>query len=87
MPILDQIRQGDYEMPKNPWSSISAEAKDLVRHLLTVDTSKRITLEQALEHDFLKKKRALSEEEKANGEHAAQDEGMKKPPKRIKTNK
>eukprot|EP00188_Purpureofilum_apyrenoidigerum_P000613 Plantae.Rhodophyta-Purpureofilum_apyrenoidigerum.ctg12775.p1 GENE.Plantae.Rhodophyta-Purpureofilum_apyrenoidigerum.ctg12775~~Plantae.Rhodophyta-Purpureofilum_apyrenoidigerum.ctg12775.p1 ORF type:complete len:443 (-),score=80.47 Plantae.Rhodophyta-Purpureofilum_apyrenoidigerum.ctg12775:100-1428(-) len=36
------------------WNHISSEAKDLITKMLEVDGSKRITMEQALNHDWMK---------------------------------
>ncbi|KAL1918089.1 uncharacterized protein VTP21DRAFT_3355 [Calcarisporiella thermophila] len=49
-----QILKGMYDMPSPYWDNISKEAKDLVRKLLTVSPSKRITVEEALEHPWMK---------------------------------
>ena len=39
---------------KEYWGSVSPNAKDFVSKLLVVDTKKRLTAEQALEHPWLK---------------------------------
>lgn len=48
--LFNQIRKGDYTIP----SFLSAECKDLLSRLLTVDVSTRITLEEALNHPWIK---------------------------------
>ena len=35
------------------WSNVSEEAKDLIKHLLTLDINKRFTVEQALQHSWI----------------------------------
>ncbi len=52
--LEQQIVGGVYDFPSQDWSGISFEAKDLVRKLLTVDPKKRYTLEQVLEHEWIK---------------------------------
>lgn len=49
-----QIIQGVYDFPYDYWSSISTDAVDLIKKLMCVDPDKRISLEQVLEHKWLK---------------------------------
>ncbi|CAG8721234.1 31944_t:CDS:2, partial [Racocetra persica] len=49
----DQIRLGIYRFYPPAWCHISHEAKDLIRGLLTVNVSERLTASQALEHPFM----------------------------------
>jgi serine/threonine-protein kinase CHEK2 len=53
--LEDQIKNGVYEFPDEFWSDVSENAKDLIRKLLCVDPEKRISLDEALEHDWIKK--------------------------------
>lgn len=48
--IFSQIRKGDFLAPKN----VSKCCSDLIYRLMTVDVNQRITIEQALNHPFLK---------------------------------
>ena len=48
--LFNQIRKGDYKIP----SFVSEECQDLIRKLMTVDTSQRITIEDALNHPWFK---------------------------------
>jgi serine/threonine protein kinase len=48
--LFAQIRRGEYKIP----STVSAHCRDLITRFLTVDYNARITLEEALEHAFLK---------------------------------
>ena len=48
--ILKQIRKGDFEIP----SYLSFSCADLIQKLMTVDPNKRITINDALNHPFLK---------------------------------
>lgn len=52
--IFDEILQGQLDLEKPPWPSISSGAKDLIRKLLTRDPKKRITAAEALEDPWLK---------------------------------
>ncbi|CAM9881943.1 unnamed protein product [Ascophyllum nodosum] len=47
------IIMGRFEFDSRYWSTLSKEAKDFTRELLTVDTSKRLTAERALGHPWL----------------------------------
>eukprot|EP01147_Barroeca_monosierra_P003685 gene3685-6237_t len=53
IPLSQQIIEGRYEMPDEYWKTISEQAKDIVRKLLSVDPSNRLTVQQALEHPFM----------------------------------
>lgn len=37
------IKEGTYDLEGEPWPSISAKAKDLLKKLLTVDPEERIS--------------------------------------------
>jgi calcium-dependent protein kinase len=43
-------------MSGNEWASISQEAKDIVRQMLTFDPAQRISAQEALNHQWIKKK-------------------------------
>lgn len=45
-----KIRAGAFSFPENV--QIGSQAKDFIRRCLTVDTAKRMNLEEMLEHDF-----------------------------------
>uniref|UniRef100_A0A7S4RVJ7 Calmodulin n=1 Tax=Alexandrium monilatum TaxID=311494 RepID=A0A7S4RVJ7_9DINO len=47
------IKSGMYEMERQQWDAVSQQAKDLVRNLLVVDPTKRLTAEQALHHPWI----------------------------------
>ncbi|XP_041792576.1 serine/threonine-protein kinase Chk2 [Chelmon rostratus] len=51
--ITDQIICGEFTMVPSKWKCISDQAKDVVRKLLVVDPSKRMTIEEALQHPWL----------------------------------
>ena len=54
MPLDQQIKKGKYDFPKQFWSDVSKDAIDLIKKLLTTDPEKRYTLEQVLEHKWIK---------------------------------
>jgi calcium/calmodulin-dependent protein kinase I len=47
------IKTGNFAFPSPYWDSISNEAKDLIKGLLTIDASKRLTTEKILKHPWL----------------------------------
>lgn len=51
--LLLSILQGHYTMPSPYWDNVSDEAKDLVRRLIVVDPSERLTVAEALNHPWL----------------------------------
>ncbi|RUS23159.1 kinase-like domain-containing protein [Endogone sp. FLAS-F59071] len=51
--MQNQIRQGRFDFPSPYWDDISEEARDLVTKLLTVDPSKRATVDEALDHPWM----------------------------------
>lgn len=58
--LYAQIKRGDYDFPDPYWTDISAEAKDLVSRLLTVDPAKRITCDEVLAHPWIAGDKASS---------------------------
>mmetsp|Transcript_16537 Transcript_16537/g.24537 ORF Transcript_16537/g.24537 Transcript_16537/m.24537 type:complete len:233 (+) Transcript_16537:593-1291(+) len=46
--LFRKIRRGQYEFHEEYWGGVSADAKDLISKLLTVDPSKRFSAEEAL---------------------------------------
>lgn len=56
--LFAKIKKGVYSFHDEYWLDISAEAKDLIAKMLTVDPTRRITAAQALEHPYLKVKAA-----------------------------
>lgn len=51
--LYKKIKTGQFEFHPDYWSSISNEAKDLIKKLLTVDPEKRFTADQALSHPWI----------------------------------
>lgn len=52
--IFDAILEGEIDFESSPWPSVSQNAKDLVRRMLTQDPKKRITSAQVLDHPWIK---------------------------------
>ena len=48
--LFEQIREGDFQLP----SDVSENCSDLISRLMEMDPNKRITIEEALNHPFLK---------------------------------
>lgn len=46
---------GRYDIEDEFWNCVDDEAKDLVRGLLEIDPEKRLTLQEAKNHKWLKK--------------------------------
>lgn len=51
--LFEKIRRGTYDFDDSVWDLISNEAKDLIKTLLVVDASKRLTCEQVLSHPWV----------------------------------
>jgi len=49
------IQQGVYTFPEPDWTDISADAKDLIQHLLVKNPYQRYTADQVLRHPWLSK--------------------------------
>eukprot|EP00358_Blepharisma_japonicum_P004666 CAMPEP_0202947822 /NCGR_PEP_ID=MMETSP1395-20130829/12324_1 /ASSEMBLY_ACC=CAM_ASM_000871 /TAXON_ID=5961 /ORGANISM="Blepharisma japonicum, Strain Stock R1072" /LENGTH=412 /DNA_ID=CAMNT_0049649377 /DNA_START=164 /DNA_END=1402 /DNA_ORIENTATION=- len=47
-----KILRGEYTFPSPDWDFISAEAKDLISKLLTVEVDKRLSAREALDHQW-----------------------------------
>ena len=55
------VQKGQYTFEGDEWDEISAEAKDLIKRLIT-KPEKRLTAEEALEHKWFKKWSKLNKE-------------------------
>jgi len=52
--MFERIKQGDWSFDEKDWDHVSADAKDLVRSMLTVDIDRRITAKEALRSKWFK---------------------------------
>ncbi|CAH0549642.1 unnamed protein product [Brassicogethes aeneus] len=55
MVMLRNIMEGKYSFTSPEWADISEPPKDLIRRLLVVDPKQRISIREALEHEFFQK--------------------------------
>jgi len=51
--LFEAIKQGNFDFPSPQWDDISELAKDLIRKLLVVNPSKRMTAEAMLSHPWI----------------------------------
>lgn len=51
--LFEKIKKCDYEFHEDYWGHVSKDAKDLIKNLLIVDKTKRLTARQALQHSWL----------------------------------
>lgn len=54
MELSNQIKAGKVEFPKKYWEGISEDAIDLCKKLLTVDSTKRYSMNECLTHSWLR---------------------------------
>ncbi|KAK8615284.1 hypothetical protein V6N13_069061 [Hibiscus sabdariffa] len=52
--IFSEILGGKVDFTSNPWPSISPQAKDLVKQMLTLDPKERLTAQEVLNHPWIK---------------------------------
>lgn len=46
--IFDAVRAADLQFPSDPWDRISASARELIRGMLCVDPSQRLSAQEVL---------------------------------------
>jgi len=51
--VFEQIMKADYDFPDPYWTDISKDAKDFISKLLVVDSKKRLTAKQAMQHSWI----------------------------------
>jgi serine/threonine protein kinase len=51
--VFEQIMKADFDFPDPYWTEISKEAKDFISKLLVVESKKRLTAKQAMEHPWI----------------------------------
>ncbi|XP_068457781.1 serine/threonine-protein kinase Chk2 isoform X2 [Clinocottus analis] len=51
--VTEQILRGEFTMVPSRWRHVSDQAKDVVRKLLVVDPSSRMSIQEALQHPWL----------------------------------
>ncbi|MEW5300638.1 MAG: hypothetical protein WDW36_003553 [Sanguina aurantia] len=63
--LFEKIKKGNYDADDPIWENISLDAKDVVAKLLTVDSEKRLTADEALQHPWVMGSRIQDEEKGA----------------------
>ena len=53
--ILQQVKLGLFTFKADIWKKRSSDAKDLIKKMLTMNPSKRITALEALKHPWMEK--------------------------------
>lgn len=53
MVLFDKIKKGIFDFPSPAWDKISPEAISIVKSLLVVDPSKRMTPDELLKHPWV----------------------------------
>jgi len=51
--LFEKIMAGSFSFPSPYWDKVSSEAKDLIRKMLVVDPSRRLTSKQVMEHPWI----------------------------------
>ncbi len=59
--LTEKVAKGQYTFLSPWWDDISKDAKDLVSHLLTVDPDKRFTIDEMLNHKWMKQGTVLKD--------------------------
>jgi serine/threonine protein kinase len=57
--LFEKIKTGQYQLDGGVWDTVSGKVVDLIRGLLTINPAKRLTVEQAFNHEWIQR----SEEE------------------------
>lgn len=61
--IMKKVEKGKYDITKGIWKTVSKEAKDLIKKLLTYKPEDRISAEDALQHPWIKEFKVEVDEE------------------------
>ncbi|KAL5751096.1 hypothetical protein ACOSP7_025699 [Xanthoceras sorbifolium] len=51
--IFEAVRAADLRFPSDPWDHISASARDLIKEMLFIDPSKRLSASEVLAHSWI----------------------------------
>lgn len=51
--MKQKIMSADFDFPDNDWKDVTAEAKDLIKRMLCVEPSERLSIEEVLHHPWL----------------------------------
>eukprot|EP01088_Endostelium_zonatum_P019681 TRINITY_DN6926_c0_g1_i1.p1 TRINITY_DN6926_c0_g1~~TRINITY_DN6926_c0_g1_i1.p1 ORF type:complete len:243 (-),score=96.20 TRINITY_DN6926_c0_g1_i1:28-756(-) len=73
--LWSQIENGGPGFEGEAWKKVSEEAKDLIGKLMVVNPKERITLEQALKHEWFtkqdKKRKVMGDDSRSNNNNSA----------------
>ena len=53
--IMEKIKKGKFDLKGDVWPKVSSEAKDLIKHMLEMNTLSRSSAQKALTHKWFKK--------------------------------
>lgn len=59
--LIEAIVNGRYDFPEREWNHVSNDAKDVVRRMLEVNATKRITPSEALQHRWVLRSQSTSD--------------------------
>jgi len=69
--VMANIKAGKLDLTGDLWDNISESAKDMIKGLLTVDINKRMSVEEAMEHDWIANSYQIREKENTDAENEA----------------
>lgn len=61
--LTELIKEGKFQMDKEPWGSISNAAKNLIRNLIVLDPDMRIEPDVALAHKWFKNSKEAKQQQ------------------------
>jgi calcium-dependent protein kinase len=74
--IIYNIKNSKLEFPKKYFENISKEAINLIKNLLNRDVEKRFSMKEALEHEWLKKKKLIMNENNKEKKEEVEEENF-----------
>eukprot|EP00928_Gymnodinium_smaydae_P031013 TRINITY_DN22905_c0_g1_i1.p1 TRINITY_DN22905_c0_g1~~TRINITY_DN22905_c0_g1_i1.p1 ORF type:complete len:510 (-),score=111.15 TRINITY_DN22905_c0_g1_i1:264-1793(-) len=66
--LYESIMEGRFEFDVPEWSAVSPDAKDLVKRLMTVNPAERLTIQQALDHHWLRVSGSIGGDDRGAGQ-------------------
>ncbi|CAG2053481.1 unnamed protein product [Timema podura] len=67
--LINEIVHGLYSFNQKPWTKVSEDAKNLIQKMMTLDPEKRLSINQVLNHQWLKDKDLKKEVENLLKKH------------------
>ena len=71
--IMETVKKGKYDLSSPPFDTISENAKDLIKKMLTIDVNKRINAEEVLNHPWFKENQSKELFAKVNNTNTIKD--------------